>query len=82
MERKEVNESIKAIRKIVRTTIELKKEILWKQENGVCVSGLTLQFSLSFLLYFICLVLCLSIFTLNLINFIILCVRTVRKILC
>ena len=37
---KKANESVKARRKIVRTTIEVKKETLQKHENGVYVSDL------------------------------------------
>jgi len=44
---KKASESVKAKRKIVRTTIEVKKEIIRKHENGVCVSDLALQFGLA-----------------------------------
>ena len=44
---KKANESIKVNRNIVRTTIEVKKEIIHKHENGVCIMDLALQFSLA-----------------------------------
>jgi hypothetical protein len=36
----------KARRKVVRTTIEVKKEIISKHENGVRVSDLAMQFGM------------------------------------
>jgi hypothetical protein len=37
----------KAKRKVVRTTIEVKKEIISKHENGVLVSDLAMQFDMA-----------------------------------
>jgi hypothetical protein len=37
----------KAKRKVVRTTIEVKKEIISKHENGVRVSDLVMQFGMA-----------------------------------
>jgi hypothetical protein len=38
-------------RKVVRTTIEVKKEIISKHENGVRVSDLAMQFGMAKILY-------------------------------
>lgn len=41
---KKATESVKGKRKIVRTTINVKKEIIEKHENGICILDLSLQF--------------------------------------
>lgn len=44
---KKVSEGENLKRILVRTTIEMKNEIIVKHENGICVSDVALQYSIT-----------------------------------